>query len=418
MNQPFISYAQNGEDIMLWRALGSVERGFYLDVGAQDPEVDSVTKAFYDRGWHGINLEPVAHWYERLLAERPHDLNLRMAASNRSGTLSLFEIDDSGLSTANPEFAKHHAEKGFHARAVEVPCTTLDDVCAQHAVGTVHFLKVDCEGAEREVLEGMSFDRVRPWVVLVEATEPLSTRPSWQEWDGLLTGRRYDYVYTDGVNRYYVAAEHPELRDAFKTPPNALDGARRAAEVRYEREVVHLNGEVERLAAAEALGRVSALNDQLASLQASHREATAEIRRSRDAELRARDAELRARDADVLARDAVIAAGHAEREGLRADLERRDVELAGARASHAGWSEEIDVRQTAFAALVQERDALRTELARHRTELQHTQAEAGRLQRELVAVYHSSSWRLSAPVRIIGRLTRRLKGRTARSGQA
>jgi hypothetical protein len=43
----FISYAQNFEDVMLWRALQHVERGFYIDVGANDPTIDSVTKAFY-----------------------------------------------------------------------------------------------------------------------------------------------------------------------------------------------------------------------------------------------------------------------------------------------------------------------------------------------------------------------------------
>jgi hypothetical protein len=31
---PFISYAQNYEDVILWRALRHVEKGFYVDVGA------------------------------------------------------------------------------------------------------------------------------------------------------------------------------------------------------------------------------------------------------------------------------------------------------------------------------------------------------------------------------------------------
>jgi len=47
----FISYAQNHEDVLLYRALKGVGKGFYIDVGANDPEEDSVTKAFYDRGW-------------------------------------------------------------------------------------------------------------------------------------------------------------------------------------------------------------------------------------------------------------------------------------------------------------------------------------------------------------------------------
>jgi len=50
-----ISYAQNGEDVMLMRALGEVAGGFYIDAGAADPTVHSVTRAFYDRNWHGVN---------------------------------------------------------------------------------------------------------------------------------------------------------------------------------------------------------------------------------------------------------------------------------------------------------------------------------------------------------------------------
>ena len=55
----FISYAQNNEDVLLWRALGHVRDGFYIDVGANDPVEHSVTKAFYDAGWRGISIEPL-----------------------------------------------------------------------------------------------------------------------------------------------------------------------------------------------------------------------------------------------------------------------------------------------------------------------------------------------------------------------
>ena len=57
----FRSYAQNFEDLMLYRALGKVERGFYIDIGAHHPEIDSVSKAFVDRGWRGVHVEPVSH---------------------------------------------------------------------------------------------------------------------------------------------------------------------------------------------------------------------------------------------------------------------------------------------------------------------------------------------------------------------
>ena len=66
---PFDSFAQNGEDVVLWRALGHIANGRYVDVGANHPTNDSVTRAFYDRGWRGIAIEPDPT-YARLVPPR------------------------------------------------------------------------------------------------------------------------------------------------------------------------------------------------------------------------------------------------------------------------------------------------------------------------------------------------------------
>ena len=55
---PFVSYAQNREDVVLYRALGHISGGRYVEVGANDPIADSVTYAFYERGWSGIEALP------------------------------------------------------------------------------------------------------------------------------------------------------------------------------------------------------------------------------------------------------------------------------------------------------------------------------------------------------------------------
>src|SRR5579863_744930 len=76
--EALVSYAQNGEDVLLGRAFGWQTDGFYIDVGANHPVNDSVTKAFYDRGWRGINIEP-GRVFEKLAAMRPRDVNLPIA---------------------------------------------------------------------------------------------------------------------------------------------------------------------------------------------------------------------------------------------------------------------------------------------------------------------------------------------------
>ncbi|OOB13428.1 methyltransferase, partial [Burkholderia cenocepacia] len=48
------TYAQNFEDILLWRSLGHIPSGQYIDVGAHHPSQDSVSQLFYEHGWRGV----------------------------------------------------------------------------------------------------------------------------------------------------------------------------------------------------------------------------------------------------------------------------------------------------------------------------------------------------------------------------
>src|SRR5271165_5311265 len=95
-----ISYAQNFEDVTLWRAFKDIGVGRYVDVGAFHPEIDSVTKWFYDQGWSGINMEPVPEMFAVIEAARPRDINIRAAAGAAPGTADMAVVSDSlGLSS-------------------------------------------------------------------------------------------------------------------------------------------------------------------------------------------------------------------------------------------------------------------------------------------------------------------------------
>ena len=71
-----------------------------MDVGALHPEIDSVTKWFYDQGWSGINMEPVPEMFAVIEAARPRDINIRAAAGAAPGTADMAVVSDSmGLSS-------------------------------------------------------------------------------------------------------------------------------------------------------------------------------------------------------------------------------------------------------------------------------------------------------------------------------
>lgn len=218
-----VSYAQNFEDVMLWRALRQVEKGFYIDVGANDPLIDSVTQVFYERGWHGINIEPLSEHFADLQRERPRDINLRCAAGSSEEEIEIWECDVRGWASVDRAAIEGHIAMGNIGRYHQVQMMPLAQICDQYAPQEIQFLKIDVEGFERSVLEGMDFRRFRPWIVVVEATRPNSTEEVHLQWEPLLLGADYIFVYADGLNRFYLASEHGELAAKFRYPPNVFD---------------------------------------------------------------------------------------------------------------------------------------------------------------------------------------------------
>ena len=217
------SYAHNFEDVILFRALKDIEKGFYIDVGAQDPTDFSVTKVFYERGWRGINVEPVPYWFEKLVKDRPEDINLQVAASYKEGAATFFEVVNTPLSTFNFKYAQQYKEQGLEVKEYEVSTKRLDTICREFSVNVIHFLKIDVEGEETSVLKGIDLSNIRPWIILIEANDPLSRISNHEQWENLLTESNYSFVYYDGVNRFYLSQEHLSLRDSLAIPPNNYD---------------------------------------------------------------------------------------------------------------------------------------------------------------------------------------------------
>lgn len=220
----FISYAQNFEDVMLWRALKHVPRGRYVDIGAQHPVVDSVSKAFYEHGWRGVHVEPVPQYADLLRLDRPDETVLQVAFSDREGMLELKVFKNTGLSTAVEAYAQQHATNpAFTAEGLLTPMLQMKTALASLNGQDVHWLKIDVEGLEEQVLRGWDSTVLRPWIILIEATVPTSTELNYEAADHIIIEAGYIFVYFDGLNRFYVAPEHPELIDAFASPPNVFD---------------------------------------------------------------------------------------------------------------------------------------------------------------------------------------------------
>ncbi|WP_144960949.1 FkbM family methyltransferase [Pseudomonas oryzihabitans] len=396
----FISFAQNREDVILWRALGHLEKGFYIDVGANDPVEHSVTKAFYDRGWRGLNVEPVQQWHDRLREARPRDINLQVAAGSHEGVMTLYEVADSGLSTSSKIVAERHGEKGFGHRVTQVQVDTLGHLCSLWGIEEVHFLKIDVEGAEREVLLGTDFTRVRPWIILVESTEPLSQRRNHEEWEDLITTQGYAFVHFDGLNRFYLADERIELGSHFDAPPNVFDDYLPVGHLSALEQVGELSHRCNQLARRGE--ELSLRGDELAAALAQAEQ------RSVDANTKIVALENEYLKAELEHQKSLL-----NQETFRHRLERAEAQLVESGSKIARLEQIEQVFSECFPTLVSPGGdllgsvrQLSAELVRCRTNQLNEQARYQQL-------INSQSWRLTRPLR---EARYRLKGLRRRPG--
>jgi FkbM family methyltransferase len=212
-------YSQFYEDYILGYVFKEQKTGFYVDVGANDPDKSSVTKYFYLAGWRGINIEPIPELVEKLNTSRPEDTNKGVAISNRPGALIFYKGlgDASGLSTLSPKIAASHRAKGFKFATIKIPVTTLNAVLDEHAKAKaeITFLNVDVEGFEKQVFSSLDFKRYHPRVIMAEATAPLTEVATHHLWESILIDNGYVFAMDDGLNRYYVHGSQESLLPKF-----------------------------------------------------------------------------------------------------------------------------------------------------------------------------------------------------------
>ena len=208
------------EDLILNVFFYDIEKGFYIDVGASDPNIISVTKNFYLKGWNGINIEPLEKEYNNLMKERPKDINLKMCAGEREGFIEIYE---GGVGTTSK------SEYKVSNKTRNVTLKMLANICKEFVPKDeiIHFCKIDVEGGEREVLLGYDFEKYRPYVFCIESTVPGTFTPSHKLFEDILIKNDYEFVYQYQINRFYIDKKNLELKERAKIIPKYINEFRR-----------------------------------------------------------------------------------------------------------------------------------------------------------------------------------------------
>jgi FkbM family methyltransferase len=166
----------------------------------------------------------MSQWLNNINQKRARDINLNIAAGAQEGNIILYEIPGTGLSTSDKEIAeRHRKDRGYEILENYVAVKTLTQICQTYHTGPIHFLNIDVEGAEKDVLQGLNLNDLRPWIIVIESTLPNTQIENHTKWESLLTRANYEFVYFDGLNRFYIAQEQAKLKSAFNAPPNSFD---------------------------------------------------------------------------------------------------------------------------------------------------------------------------------------------------
>ncbi len=211
-----ISYAQNLEDYVLWRALGEKAAGFYIDVGGGPPVADNVSCWFYLQGWRGLIVEPQENLARAYAFTRPRDTVFCGAAGAQSGEVEFHIVDRlHGFSSMRADAKAVALQFGASHRTKRVAMSTLNEIIAREGVRDIDFLKIDVEGAEADVLAGLDLSHYRPRALCIEAVAPGDMAENWSGWEPGLIAAGYDFMLFDGLNRYYAAREAADVAARF-----------------------------------------------------------------------------------------------------------------------------------------------------------------------------------------------------------
>ena len=165
-----ISFAQYGEDVLLYTLFAPALHGFYIDVGAHHPWRLSNTYKLYLRGWSGITIEPNPDAAALFARRRPRDLHLICGIARERAELTFYKFADSKLNSFDGEQANRMEQE--IVERIRVACRPLQDVVDQYrSDGVIDLLSVDCEGLDLDVLFSLDWSRIRPTAVIVEDFE-------------------------------------------------------------------------------------------------------------------------------------------------------------------------------------------------------------------------------------------------------
>ena len=194
-------YAYEHEHQLVQAFFGG-RKGFYVDVGANDPVHDSQSFHLEELGWDGLMVEPEPECAARLRARRRGTV-IECACSGPEHAGQRLPLKVAGPGAVHSTLEDSPVALGAAVSSTTwVRVDTLDNILARERVEPpVQLLSIDVEGHELAVLSGFTFSRWRPELVLLEDhVQDLSKHRTMLQ-------QGYQIVRRTGFNSWYLPRE-------------------------------------------------------------------------------------------------------------------------------------------------------------------------------------------------------------------
>jgi FkbM family methyltransferase len=192
------------QEMRLVAAFFGNAKGYFVEVGANDPQERSQTWHLEQAGWTGVLVEPQPDLAASLRGKRKAKVFAVACSSPGNAGLEL------PLHVAGPLSSldrRSMAPGAVPETIIAVPVRTLDSILEEAgSPAGFDFLSIDVEGHELDVLRGFDMARWRPRLIMIEDHVPDLSKHRYLNASGYRIIRRYEN------NGWYVPRESAVAR--------------------------------------------------------------------------------------------------------------------------------------------------------------------------------------------------------------
>ena len=175
------SWSQGGEDLTLdLTVLTDIKNGFYLDIGAHDPNRFSVTRRLYQQGWTGIDIDGNSSYEQKFKKFRPKNIFINCCVGYQN-QYEFIVFEEGAISTTNKGWEEKFTSEGNVINRVDIVkgLKLREIIDLPNVPKRVDFINIDIEGADEEALRSIEFNNLPkerfPRWLLLETSPPINS---------------------------------------------------------------------------------------------------------------------------------------------------------------------------------------------------------------------------------------------------